>query len=68
MNIENEPTIGSLWQHYNGVIYEVIYLANIDTTDSEKYPETVVYKGVNGKIWTRPLKDWYRSFKQVKEV
>lgn len=63
--MEDKPEINSLWQHYNGVKYEVIHLANLDTTDEEKYPITVVYQGINGKVWTRPLKDWHRSFKQI---
>lgn len=61
----NRPEIKSLWEHYNGLKYEVINLANVDSTDQEKYPETVVYQGINGKVWTRPLKEWHRSFKQI---
>lgn len=55
--------IGSWWQHYNGVKYQVLFIAN--ETDSEKYPKTVVYIGENGKVWTRPLLDWERSFKEI---
>lgn len=56
------PTISSLWQHYNGVVYRVVLIANSDSGNCDKYPVTVVYQGVlNHKIWSRPLSDWYRS-------
>ena len=57
------PLLKSKWKHYNGVKYKVIAIANEES--NEKYPITVVYKGKNGKIWSRPLTDWYRSFKQI---
>lgn len=28
-------------------------------------PETVIIQGANGKVWTRVLSDWYRSFKLI---
>jgi len=51
------------WVHRNGIEYEVISIANADTTSPAKYPVTVVYRGSNGKVWTRPLSDWYRSMR-----
>lgn len=55
------PDVGSKWTHTNGNLYEVIAIANKDTEYPDKYPITVVYKGENGKIWSRPLSDWSRS-------
>lgn len=55
---------GQVWQHYNGVMYLVLILANTEGDNlmkREKYPETVVYRGVNGKVWSRRLDDWHRS-------
>ncbi len=55
---------GQVWQHYNGVMYLILTMAN-DQGDNilkrEKYPETVVYRGVNGKVWARPLDAWHSS-------
>ena len=59
------PEIKSKWKHYNGIEYKVINIANEDNT--EKYPTTVVYKGKNGKVWSRFLSDWYRSFTEIKK-
>lgn len=58
------PEIKSKWIHTNGIKYKVILITN--ETDTEKYPLTVVYKGKNGKVWSRPLNDWYRSFTEIK--
>jgi len=48
------PKPKSKWQHHNGCKYEVIAVANLDS-EREEYPITVVYKGVNGEIWSKPL-------------
>lgn len=58
-----DPEIGSRWKHYNGIEYTVLHIANIG--GSKNYKETVVYQGNNGKVWTRELEDWYRSFSAV---
>jgi hypothetical protein len=58
------PKIKSKWRHTNGIKYKVILITNLDSVN-EKYPTTVVYKGKNGKIWSRPLSDWYRSFSKA---
>ena len=55
-----EVTPGSKWDHVNGNRYEVILLAN-EHSERSQYPVTVVYKGLNGKVWCRPLPDWHRS-------
>ena len=62
------PVINSKWRHYNGNIYTVIELTNLHSENFDKYPITVVYKGENGKIWSRPLSDWSRSFTKFKET
>jgi len=60
---EGQPEIGSKWRHYNGISYTVLHIANVGGSD--KYSETVVIQGTNGKVWTRVLSDWYRSFKLI---
>lgn len=73
MNVENEESsangatssellcVGSKWRHRNGASYTVIMLTNLYTESPEVYPITVVYRGDNGKVWSRPLNDWHRS-------
>ncbi len=56
---------GSKWGHHGGAVYEVLMMANSRSTKAE-YPVTVVYKNVhNGSIWSRPLSEWSRSFKEL---
>ena len=57
-----KPQSHTTWQHTNGNIYEVIGYTNMHSTNLTKYPLTIVYKGENGNIWSRPLSDWHRSF------
>lgn len=63
----NIPKIWSLWQHKNGIIYRVINLANMASTN-EHYPKTVVYENVQtGSVWSRPLDSWHRSFTHIEQ-
>ena len=54
------------WLHNNGNEYKVLLIANYNSTNS-KYPKTVVYRGPNGRIWSRLLSDWHRSFTLIGE-
>tara|TARA_R110000868_G_scaffold276926_1_gene536799 strand:- start:463 stop:624 length:162 start_codon:yes stop_codon:yes gene_type:complete len=47
----------------NGNIYSVILIAN--ESDDERYPKTVVYRGLNGKVWARRSDDWHRSMSLI---
>lgn len=56
------PVPYSLWRHRNGNEYVVLMLTNLGSTRTDKYPPTVVYRGVtNGGLWSRRLDDWHRS-------
>lgn len=50
--IKVKPILSSIWQHHNGIIYQVLHIANEDSTNIE-YPETVVFKGGNEKVWCK---------------
>lgn len=55
------PAPGSIWRHYNGLEFKVLFIT-ASNADHPEYPAHVVYKGLhNGKKWTRPLHDWHRS-------
>jgi len=55
---------GKQYKHKNGKIYTVLLLTNTNSTPErlKDHPIDVVYMGQNGKIWSRPLNDWDRSF------
>lgn len=59
------PSPGSVWSHTNGNRYTVICIANEFTERPDQYPQTVVYQGENGRIWSRPVSDWARSMTLV---
>jgi hypothetical protein len=65
-NTEQGPLVESnqVWKHTNGNLYIVELIANNEGDNEikrQKYPETVVYRGENGKVWARRLDDWHRS-------
>ena len=61
------PKIGNRYKHKNGNIYKVLMLANEDALaiNRKDYPVVVVYQGENGRIWSRTLDNWERSFTEV---
>ena len=63
----DEVCVGSKWIHSLGEKYEVITMANKETT-TDRYPVTVIYKNMsNGIIWSRSLSDWHRSMMPLPE-
>ena len=58
------PEIFTLWRHYKGDEYEVIIIANRAAT-KKNYPVTVIYRGRDGKVWSRPLSDWHTSMTEI---
>jgi len=58
------PEQGTLWDHTNGNQYVVEDFTNIQTTNQDQYPTTIVYKSVlTRRLYSRPLMDWDRSMK-----
>ena len=50
-----EITVGKIYKHYKGNIYEIIALAK----HSETEEEMVVYKNISkGDVWVRPKTMW----------
>lgn len=62
----DKPQIGSTWRHYNGNLYTVEGFTNENTERPEKYPVTILYRGENGHVWSRPLSRWIDSMSFVK--
>lgn len=63
-----DPTPGSVWRHYNGRKYKVLFLTN-DVVQHKGHPIDVVYERIGGgktpRKYSRPLSDWHRSFTLV---
>lgn len=51
----------SQWTHKNGNKYIVLGEANLDSERQEEYPTTVIYRGENGKVWSRAYTRWHPS-------
>jgi len=61
------PKVGSIWLHKKGDLYRVLAISNMP--DEDRYPRTVVYQNVNtDAVWSRPARDWLRSFTLHEEV
>lgn len=59
------PASTTRWQHSNGNFYTVLVMSNGDSERPDEYPETVVYQGDNGKVWSRPLSRWHGRMTEV---
>lgn len=46
---------GGRYRHYKGGVYETIGPATIEAT----MEDAVLYKGVDGKVWVRPVNDFF---------
>ncbi len=60
------PKDDSLWRHHTGRMYRVLLIANRDSTRPE-YPITVVYRGTNQKIWSKPLSNFLEKMTWVED-
>lgn len=54
------PAVASRWRHTNGREYLVAAITN-EGNNHPDHPVTVLYRGDNGRFWSRPLSDWRRS-------
>ena len=58
---------GERYRHIRtGNTYTVLTYTNCNTGDSDKFPETVVYKSDNnGSVWSRPLTEFLEKFEKI---
>ena len=59
------PSVDTTWRHHKGEIYKVLLITNLDSTSVDYVPTVVYVHIITGKIWSRPLSDWERSFTLV---
>lgn len=62
--IHRMPIKYSRWTHHSGRTYTVIMITNRWSTKSE-YPITIVYEGTNGRVWSKPLKNFLETMRKV---
>lgn len=58
------PVTNSKWKHHNGLEYKVLLIANEGSTNPE-YPQTVVYCGMNGKVWAKSLSNFLTKMEKL---
>ena len=59
------PEIGSKWKHSNGIVYKVLWIAN-EHSQRPDYPITVIYQGLNKKVWSKPLDNFLDRMEELK--
>lgn len=55
------PEVHSVWRHKSGKPYVVIGYSNEQSTDPDRYPVTIYYADIEGRVWSRPLSRWHES-------
>lgn len=62
------PVVGSTWVHTSGRKYMIVEYTNVenDPAKRDRYPVTIIYRNLTtGKLYSRRLDDWERSFKYL---
>ena len=55
----------AVFTHHSGNKYQLLNIANSDTTDSVKFPILAVYISLKDyKVWARPLQEFIEKFKE----
>lgn len=63
-HIKPLPSIDSVWKHRTGNLYRVTAITNLESVKDD-FPVTVVYKGMDGSLWSKPAKDWHMKMTEV---
>lgn len=63
-------SVGTVWQNAsNNRLYTITGFSNVDNSDNEKYPETIIYKSNScNRVYSRPSSDWLRSMTLLSKV
>lgn len=61
------PQPEDCYQHMNGNTYEVILVANQHSVRPD-YPTTVIYSGLNGKVWAKTLDNFLSKMTYLPNV
>nr|DAO72979.1 MAG TPA: Protein of unknown function (DUF1653) [Caudoviricetes sp.] len=56
-------TINHQYRHHKGGIYTLLHIAQSEND----YSDQAVYRGADGKIWVRPMREFLEKFSEVKE-
>lgn len=59
------PKVGSTWRRKGPKWYGFKYTVIAVTERRTNYPVTVVYRGDNGKTWTKPIDRWPGSLMET---
>lgn len=55
------PEVGTVWIHRKGGLYRIVGSCRIESSNAE----AVLYEGMDGTIWARPVSQWHDRFTQV---
>jgi hypothetical protein len=60
-----QPSTDDIWRHKrHGNEYAIVAVANLNATRPD-FMATVVYRDLDGNVWSRPLHEWHDSFEFV---
>ena len=56
-------TINHQYRHHKGDVYTMLHIAQSKNDHSDQ----AVYRGADGKIWVRQMREYLEKFREVKE-
>lgn len=59
------PMPRSRWLHITtGNHYTIVCVSNLHSSNHQKYPVTVSYQDRHQRVWSRPIEQFLKSFKE----
>ena len=63
-----ELKLWSIWEHHSGRTYRITGFSNLQSTDLERFPKTVIYENcADGEAWSRSISDWHESMTLIED-
>jgi len=53
---------GMIVRHHSGRVYSILLITNTNGGNLDRFPPTVVYRGANGHVWSRPAAEFDGRF------
>ena len=55
--------LNQTFRHHKGDVYTLLHIAQSENDNSDQ----AVYRGADGKVWVRPMREFLEKFSEVKE-
>ena len=65
--LDRGPKADTVWEHYNGLSFRVLFIANVGNLSVDHPPQVVHVSLSSGEVYSRSILDWNRSMREIKK-